>query len=130
MTKLSKDNLQIWKSLFPSLLIVVHIFFTILILISAPVFIIIAYFLLISFHFFIARFLRYFKVKEVYLLENTKQLMVKDLDTLTKSTVEFHDILKVKMSFGIMELEVQSNEKIYTIPHSKWEFNYLKTLIN
>lgn len=56
--------------------------------------------------------------------------MVKDLDTLTKTTVEFHDILKVKMSFGIMELEVQSNEKIYTIPHSKWEFNYLKTLIN
>ncbi|RIJ37669.1 hypothetical protein D1627_11230 [Pontibacter oryzae] len=130
MIKLSKDNLQIWKSLFPSLLIVVHVLLSISILISAPAFIVIVYLLFVIFHFFIVRYLRYFKIKEIYLLEDNKQLIIRNLDTLTKSTVEFHDILKVKMSFGLIELEVQSNEKIYTIPHSKWEFNYLKTLVD
>jgi len=134
MVMVSKRNLDMWKSALPLFFVAVHLFMFIFIIYSiftsGPIFLVVIYGLIAFSHFFIFKLQRLFKLKEVYLDESNKQLIIKDLGTLKQSFVEFSDIIEVRMKFGITELETISNEKIYTIPNSEWEFNYLKAVIN
>ncbi len=122
----------LWKALFPSGFIIVHIFvgsgWFYISISSKLYFLFIPYVAVAFFHFFIAKILRYYKLKEVYLAEDERELIVIDLETTKKSSVNLDDLTKVEMSFGIVEIETQLKEKIYTLPHSKWEFNYLKAV--
>lgn len=130
--RLSKNHLGLWKVFFPTLLIVVHIFVSsvwLYISISSKLyFLFLPYAAIVFVHFFMAKILRYYKLKEVYLAEVEKELLVIDLATSKKISINLDDITKVKMSFGVVEIETQHEEKIYTLPYSKWEFNYLKAV--
>ncbi|MBC5774548.1 hypothetical protein H8S95_10795 [Pontibacter sp. KCTC 32443] len=132
LMKISKSNLKLWMVYFPTLLIIAHIFVGsvwLYISISSKLYFLFLPYAVIAFvHFFMAKILRYYKLKEVYLAEAERKLVVINLATTKKISINLDDITKVKMSFGVVEIETQYKEKIYTLPYSKWEFNYLKAV--
>ncbi|RVU02024.1 hypothetical protein EOD41_08725 [Mucilaginibacter limnophilus] len=103
MIKLTKDDTYILATLFPTMVILVHICTFLIVIFSGEVFFWLVYLSFAFIHFHVAGVLRYYHLQELFLDPVSNDLVFRDLGR-KKTFVNKNDIQRVKTYFGITDI--------------------------
>jgi hypothetical protein len=119
MIKLSKENIVVWKIIFPAIVFIPHILIVIGVISLGVPLLIIVYLAIAFLQFFIGGIWRYPLLKDVVLNEDKKSITIISLND--KEEVLISDILNLKTKFGITNVQfaVSGNKRtVYFKPNN------------
>ncbi|WP_460880501.1 hypothetical protein [Pontibacter rugosus] len=105
--------------MFPSFMIFCDLVITLSMLYSGAYFLLPIIGIIMFVHFYVGRIPKYYKVKEIYMAEDGKSIVVKDLDNNQEMIIQLGDITKANISFGVLKLDTLDKGDIYTLLRSK-----------
>jgi hypothetical protein len=127
MIKISKENLYVWSRLIPVIFLIIHawILFVCIMMNFWPLYLV--YVAIASLQFLVIGAWRYFYLRDVYVSENLKKVIFKDL----KNNETVHDLNQIttyKTSFGITKVSIDEKGaiiKYYFMINSYEDVKYL-----
>jgi hypothetical protein len=121
MVKLSKDNLVLWKIMFPAMGIVVHLFLIVAVFNINFWLVYLVYFAIATLQIIVGGIWRYALIKDIYLNKDGNSIIIEPLYD-KKTEVKLTDIVKQFTHFGITNLTIIDQgikRKVYFLPNSK-----------